>query len=160
YRVPPRGKVDLVADGKAISLGRPRSILMDGLSHVLLFGEAGELLRLKLADRSVTKLGDGLGRGTGLAGDWRGRLYLTTNNGVFVIGRTGDRPEQVAAGFSEAGSPGVTADGRTVYVPDAATGTLTAVAAGVPSAPVNETPLPLETEVAFPNLQWAGWTGE
>jgi glucose/arabinose dehydrogenase len=28
------------------------------------------------------------------------------------------------------------------------------------SAPVDETPLPVATEVAFPNLKWAGWTGE
>ncbi|HEY1379739.1 MAG TPA: PQQ-dependent sugar dehydrogenase [Gemmataceae bacterium] len=160
YRIPPRGKVDLVADGKAVPLGRPRSLLMDGLSHVLLFGEAGELLRLKLADRTVTKVYDGVGGGTGLAWDWRGRLYLTTTNGVFVIARPGDRPEKIASGFTDPGGPSVSADGHTVYVPDTAAGTLTAVALRVPSGPVDETPLPLETEVAFPELQWAGWTGE
>src|SRR5207248_10516353 len=28
---------------------------------------------------------------------------------------------------------------------------------GVPGAPVDETPLPIETAIAFPDLEWAGW---
>ena len=36
-------------------------------------------------------------------------------------------------------------------------GTVVAVAITVPGAEVNEQPLPLQTAVAFPSLQWAGW---
>src|SRR5207244_1313268 len=38
-------------------------------------------------------------------------------------------------------------------------GTLTALPTTVPGAEVDETPLPLESEVAFPKLKWTGWQG-
>ena len=47
-----------------------------------------------------------------------------------------------------------------MLVLDGQAGTLTALPARVPGAEVDETPLPLETAVAFPDLQWAGWKSE
>src|SRR5439155_4198660 len=45
-------------------------------------------------------------------------------------------------------------------VPDMKAGTLTALPAQVPGAEVDETPMPVEVEVAFPNLEWTGWESE
>src|SRR5205085_5768284 len=39
-------------------------------------------------------------------------------------------------------------------------GTLTALPASVPGVEVDETPLPVETAIAFPDLQWSGWKAE
>jgi glucose/arabinose dehydrogenase len=39
-------------------------------------------------------------------------------------------------------------------------GTITAIAAQVPGAEVDDSPLPLEPAVAFPNLEWTGWEKE
>src|SRR5207247_3084578 len=47
--------------------------------------------------------------------------------------------------------------GQDLPVPDTKAGTLTALPTGVPGAPVDETPLPVETAIAFPDLEWAGW---
>src|SRR5207248_4516374 len=45
-------------------------------------------------------------------------------------------------------------------VPDMKAGTLTAVPAQIPGHEVTETPLALDSAVAFPDLQWSGWKGE
>ena len=48
---------------------------------------------------------------------------------------------------------------RHLFVPDSKAGTLTAVPAVIPGWEVDETPLPIKTEVAFPDLKWTGWQG-
>jgi glucose/arabinose dehydrogenase len=50
--------------------------------------------------------------------------------------------------------------GKGILVPDMKAGTLSEVPAVVPGAPVDETPLAVETALAFPDLKWTGWTGE
>jgi len=47
--------------------------------------------------------------------------------------------------------------GKNILVPDTKAGTVTAIPVGVPGAPVDETPLALETDVAFPDLEWTDW---
>ncbi|HWY85291.1 MAG TPA: PQQ-dependent sugar dehydrogenase, partial [Gemmataceae bacterium] len=50
--------------------------------------------------------------------------------------------------------------GKFLLVPDMKAGTVTALTAQVPGQEVDETPLALESAVAFPDLKWTGWTGE
>jgi glucose/arabinose dehydrogenase len=45
-------------------------------------------------------------------------------------------------------------------IPDMGGGTVSAVPTTIPGAEVDERPLALQTEVAFPALKWAGWKGE
>jgi glucose/arabinose dehydrogenase len=164
YRIDSKGKVDLVTDAKrAPALDSPGGLVMDGLSHLLLMNSrSGVLYRLKLADLSTTKLADSFGVGGSLAWDKFGRLYISDQKDgrVFGINRPGDRPVLVASGFRSPGGICVDSSGRSVLVPDANAGTLTAVSAAIPGQEVDETPMPLATAVAFPDLQWTGWKQE
>src|SRR5262249_10860946 len=76
------------------------------------------------------------------------------------IPRPGDQPVQVADGLASAGDIALDPTSKFLLVPDRKAGTVTRLARKVPGAEVDETPLPLETAVAFPNLKWAGWQGE
>ena len=63
-------------------------------------------------------------------------------------------------GFKSAADICLDPTGKFILVPDMKAGTLTAVPAQVPGAEVDETPLPLEDRVAFPDLKWTGWSPE
>src|SRR5262249_43287933 len=52
---------------------------------------------------------------------------------------------------------GLDPTGRFILVPDMKAGTLTAIPAQVPGAEVDDTPLPLETALAFPDMKWTNW---
>jgi glucose/arabinose dehydrogenase len=164
YRVDPRGRVTLVSDSKrAPSLKAPRGVVMDGMSFLLVLDSvSGELLRIKVADGTAEKVADGFGAGAGLAWDRHGRLYLSDSAGgrVFVIPRPGEKPVAAPPGFQSPVGLALDPVGKSILVADAKAGTLTALRAAVPGQQVDETPLPLETALAFPNLKWTGWKGE
>ncbi len=164
FRIDQKGKVTLVVDAKkAPVLNTPNGLVLDGMSNLLLvdFG-SGELHRIKLADGSLTKIADGLGSGDGLTWDHYGRLFITDYKGgkLYVIPRPGDKPILVAEGFQQAADTCLDPTGRFILVPDMKAGTITAIPAQVPGAEVDDTPLALESAVAFPDLQWTGWKGE
>jgi glucose/arabinose dehydrogenase len=161
YRISPKGKVDAVTDAKRWpGLQTPNGLVMDGASHVLLldFG-SGELHRIKLSDATHEKLADGFDGGDGLVWDKFGRLYVSSwkSGKVWVIARPGDRPILMADGFKSAADIGLDPTGRFILVPDMKAGTLTALPAQVPGAEVDDTPMPLETAVAFPDVKWTDW---
>jgi glucose/arabinose dehydrogenase len=161
YRIAPTGVVSLATDvRRAPVLKEPVGLVMDGLSNLLVLdGASGELHRVRLADGTTTKVGDGFGTGGGLAWDKYGRLYLHDCKGgeLFVIPRPGERAVSLGRGFGSAAGISLDPTGKSVLVPDARAGTLTAVSAAVPGAAVDDSPMPLETAVAFPDLRWAGW---
>ena len=164
YRISPRGVVSLVLDKKSFpSLHSPNGLLLDGASHLLLadFG-TGSLYRIKLFDKSVEKLADGLGAADGLAWDQFGRLIVSDWKGgrVFVIARPGDKPVLLAQGLTNAADLSVESATNRLLIPDMGGGKLFAMSITTPGAEINEAPLPLKTAVAFPDLQWAGWKGE
>lgn len=164
YRITPAGEVHLVLNQEHFpGLHTPNGLLLDGASHLLLadFG-TGTLYRIKLADRSVETLAEGLGAADGLAWDQFGRLFVSDWRGgrVFVIARPEAEPVLLAQGLTNAADLTVEPDTRRVLVPDMGGGTVVAVDIVVPGAEVNEEPLPLKTAVAFPDLQWTGWEGE
>lgn len=165
YRIDQRGKVSLVANAERTpGLEAPAGLLADGTSHlfVLNSGRAG-LLHLAVADGKAEKLAEDVGSGGGgLAWDWHGRLYLTRDaeGDVLVIPRPGEKPVLLAEGFQMAVDLCADTPRRRMLVVDRQEGTLTALPANVPGAEVDETPLPIETAVAFPGLKWTGWKEE
>ncbi len=174
YRIPPRGKAELVADNfRYPGLSSPHGIAVAGggefpnSPHVfgylmLLDGTTGRLHGLRLSDGMLTHLADGLGRDGRVTYDYHGRLYVADRPGgrVLVIPRPGEAPVQLAAGFRSPADLCLDPTGKLILVADAEAGTVTALPAQVPGAPVDETPLPLETTVAFPDLKWTGWEPE
>ncbi len=171
FRISQQGKVDVVLSSKTFSkLKSATGVAMDGASHLLIAdGNAGTIYRLKLADGTVETIAEGLGRVKAMTWDQFGRLFFVSRIGdadkdadsVFVIPRPGAKPILLAEGFQHIiGQICVSPDGRTVLVPDSGAGTLSAVEITIPGQEVDTTPMPLQTEVAFPNLQWSGWSSE
>jgi glucose/arabinose dehydrogenase len=164
YRVDLRGRVSLVSDAKrAPGLKAPRAVVMDGKSFLLVLDSAsGELLRVKVADGSAVKVADGFGAGSGLAWDRHGRLYVADAKGgrLWVIPRPDEKPVALPDRFESPVGLALDPTGKSILVADGKAGTLTTVPASVPGQEVDETPLPLETAVAFPNLKWTGWKPE
>ncbi len=164
FRIDVKGKVTLVADKKKASqFNIPNGLLHDSQMHLLVadFG-SGELHRLGIADGKMEKLADGFPGADGLIFDRNGRLYISAykEGKVFVIPRSGDKPILLAEGFKAAADICLSADNKSILVPDMTTGTVTAIPAQVPGAEVDETPLALTPAVAFPNLEWTGWKSE
>ncbi|HBI44048.1 MAG TPA: hypothetical protein DDY78_14530 [Planctomycetales bacterium] len=164
YRVTPLGLVSVLLDATRLpAMQKPTALLLDGASH-LLVGDAssGTLYRIKLADGSTEKLADGLGTVAGLAWDHHGRLFVSDGEGrrLLVLPRLGDKPVVTAKGLRAPAGVCLDPTGKHILVAEREAGSLTAVAAGVPGAEVDDAPMPLETAVAFPDLQWAGWKGE
>jgi glucose/arabinose dehydrogenase len=123
---------------------------------------SGELLQLRLRDGQISKLAGGFGAGVaGITFDYFGRLYVCNHldGKVHVIPRPGEKPVLLASRFSTPGLLSLSRDGKSVLVPDLKTGTLTAVPAVVPGAEIDDRPLPVKIELAFPDLQWTGWEG-
>jgi glucose/arabinose dehydrogenase len=164
YKITPRGEVSTVLDKQRLpALNMPNGVLLDGASHLLLADfNTGILYRIKLADSSVEKVAEGLGAGDGLAWDQFGHLFVTDWRGgrVFGIARPGSKPVLLAQGLKNAADLTVDPATKKLLVPDMGAGTIVTIPAVVLGSEVNEEPLLLETAVAFPDLQWAGWKGE
>ncbi|MFM8274574.1 MAG: PQQ-dependent sugar dehydrogenase, partial [Gemmata sp.] len=163
---PPKGelKIDVLVDAtKLKGLHTPNGLAMDGASHIILadFG-AGNVHRVALADGTSHQIAEGIDGADGLTWDHYGRLFVSSwkTGKVFVIARPGEKPVLVAEGFKSAADTCLSADGASILVPDMKGGTLTAVPAQVPGAPVDFSPLPLKTELAFQELKWTGWSAE
>lgn len=164
YRIDPQGKVSLVADGKSAPiLKAPNGLLMDSHQHLLILDfQTGELNRLNLTDGTTEKYAEGFDGGDGLAWDHFGRLYVSSwkNGDVWVIPRPGEKPVLIEGDFQSAADICLDQTGRQILVPDMKAGTVTALPIGVPGVELDERAMPLATELAFPDLEWAEWTGE
>lgn len=158
------GRVSVVADAKRIpGLSAPNGLALDGASHLLLldFG-TGILHRIKLADSSVQKVAEGFDGGDGLTWDKFGRLYITSwkNGKIWGIPRPGQKPVLLAEGLEQTADLCLDATGRKLLVPGMKAGTLTAYPATIPGWEVDDSPLPIQAELAFPELEWTGWSPE
>ncbi len=157
------GKVTTLVDAKKYpQLKTPNGVHMASEYHVHLvdFG-SGDLYRIRLKDGDMTKIADGFDGGDGVCHDNFGRLYVSSwkLGKVWVRARPDSKPVLLAEGFQSAADICLSADGKSILVPDMKAGTLTAVPAIVPGEPVDESPLPVTTELAFPDLEWTGWSG-
>ncbi len=171
YKLTPKGKgnpsldkvISLVDSSKIKGLN-PTGLAMDGQSFLLVIdASTGTLFRIRLVDGSYEKVADGFGNGAaGVMWDNFGRLYVASGGRtvkVSVINRPGDTPVKFADGLESLLFMGLDATGMNVLIPDAKAGTITALPIGAPNKPIDTTPLPIETEVAFPDLKWADWQG-
>jgi len=156
------GKTALVVDSTSLpELKTPNGLALDGASHLLLadFG-SGALYRVKLADGKATKIGDGFDGGDGLVWDHYGRLFITSwkTGKVMGIARPGQKAVLISDKFEQAADSCLDATGRNLLVPDMKAGTLTALPTKIEGWEVDDSPLGITTEIAFPNLQWTGWS--
>lgn len=162
YRIDVKsGKVTTVVDTKSLpALKTPNGLTLDGASHLLLvdFG-SGVLYRIKLADSSAKQIADGFDGGDGLTWDHYGRLFITSwkSGKVWGIARPGEKPVLLCDKFQQAADSCLAPSGREVLVPDMKGGTLTALPTTIPGWEVDDSPLQLTTEIAFPDLEWTGW---
>jgi len=164
YSITPNGLVKTVVNEKNLpDINIPNGLAMDGASHILLadFG-SGILYRIKLADGTSEKLADGMEGADGVTWDQYGHLFISSwkQGKVWGIPRPGDKPILIAEGFQSAADTCLDPTGRFILVPDMKGGTLTALPAQIPGYEVDFSPLPLKTEIAFPDLKWAGWSPE
>ena len=170
YRIDIRsGKVSKVVDAENLpGLNTPNGLTLDGSSHLLLldFG-SGKLYRIKLADNSSEKIAEGFDGGDALTWDKYGKLFITSwkSGKVWGIPRPGQKPILIhegseKGGFKQAADSCLDATHKNLLIPDMEQGTLTAVPAVIPGWEVDETPLDLKLEPAFPQLEWTGWHPE
>jgi glucose/arabinose dehydrogenase len=164
YSITPNGLVKTIVNEKNLpGLNTPNGLAMDGASHILLadFG-SGILYRIKLADGSSEKLAEGMDGADGVTWDQYGRLYVSSwkTGKLYGIPRPGAKPVLVAEGFKSAADTCLDPTGKFILVPDMKAGTLTAIPAQIPGFEVNDSQFPMKTEIAFPDLKWAGWSGE
>jgi glucose/arabinose dehydrogenase len=158
------GKVGPVLDTKSFpGLSTPMGLVLDGASHLLMvdFG-TGILYRITLANRSVERVADGFEGAYGLTWDLHGQLFVTSwkTGKVFGIPRPGEKAVELDATFAQAADSCLDATGRFLLVPDMKAGTLTALPTKIPGREVDDSPLPIGVEVAFPRVQWTGWSPE
>ncbi|MBI3410774.1 MAG: PQQ-dependent sugar dehydrogenase [Planctomycetes bacterium] len=163
FRVDPKGKVRLVTSSeRAPDLKTPKGVVMDGKSHLLVADIAsGKVLRVKIADGSATTVAAGFGEAWNLAWDRHGRLYVSSGEKgkLFVIPRPGEEPIPVETGPITPADICLDPTGKYLLVLDAKAGALMALRAAVPGQEVDDSPMPLATAVAFPDLKWTGWQG-
>lgn len=130
------GTVSLVVDSKSLpGLHTPNGLASDGKTHLMLvdFG-SGTLYRIKLDDKSFTKVGEGFDGGDGLTWDKQGHLWVTSwkTGKVFVIPKLGEKTILVTDKFEQAADTCLDGSGKNLLVPDMKAGTLTALPAMLP----------------------------
>jgi predicted dienelactone hydrolase/glucose/arabinose dehydrogenase/sugar lactone lactonase YvrE len=165
FRIDQKGKVTTVTDGKKNrQIKSPTGLVMDGKNHLLTLDSAsGQLLRINVNNAQTTTIAYGLRDGRSLVWDHFGRLFISTHtkkaSSVYAIPRPGQQPIRIASGAY--GPTGLCLDptGRFLLISNSMAGTLTKIPTTIPGWEVDESPLPLKTEVAFPDLKWTGWQG-
>lgn len=163
YRIDLRdNKVDVVADTKTIpDLKVTNGVAFDGETFFIVSDMAdGTLYRVNLADKKATKIAEGMPGADGLIWDKFGRFFVTswTTGKVYAIPRPGKAPIQIVENGIKAAADGcVAADGKSVLIPDMKAGTLVSIPCSIPGWEVDDSPLDIGFEVAFPDLKWTGW---
>ena len=165
YRISPRGSVSVVREQLPLPKGPnldsfSHCLVLDGASHLLLANnETNTVHRIKIADGGSEVIADRI-RPRAIAWDMFGRLFLASATEIQVIPQPGQKPVPLISGFQKISGICLDQNGNNLLVVDVEAGTLTAVPIRIPGWEVDDSPLPLETEVAFPDLQWTGWKNE
>jgi glucose/arabinose dehydrogenase len=168
FRITPTGQAVLAADSvrkfplMTVSITQPGGIKLDSENFAYVQDRGtGDLYLVRFADGLPTLVASGVAAGRGLTVDRNGRLYLADakKGTVQVIGRPGQAPVTVAGGFGDLADLCLSGEGKAVLAVDRKAGTVTALPVGVPGEPVDESALPIEVKLAFPDLEWTGWSG-
>jgi glucose/arabinose dehydrogenase len=164
FRITPNRKVSLVTNSKTTpELILPYGLTMDGQSN-LLVSEArwGNLYRLRLSDKKIEKLAEGLGLCYCVTKDHHGRVFVSTaiDRKLYVIPRPGEKPVVLAEGADSVYGICLDQTGKQLLVADAEGRKLITIPIRIPGYEVDETPFPFDNVIAFPNLQWSGWKAE
>ena len=147
--------------------GSDSALTSDGMNHVLALAGSGEFNRVNVTDGKAEPMGTPFPNGREVAFDQHGRLFVLTNDALYGIPRPSEKAVKVAGGLTGASglafhpvtrqmlfiggkaiSPKGEFDGN---------GGLLAVPAQIPGWEVDESPLAVETEVAFGDVTWTGW---
>ena len=159
YRILPDRSVSVVADHEHMpAIKVPNGLLLDGDKHLLVVDFlSGELLRVALAGGAVDKIAEGFESGDGLVRDLDGNLYVTqwSKGRVSVLAPGSSQPQLVSDKFES--SADLTLDWQQghLLVPDMKAGTLVPLAVrDQRPADVDQTPLAVQIEPAFPQLEF------
>jgi sugar lactone lactonase YvrE len=129
YRINPIKQVELILDceNSMPPINAPNGLLSDDADHLFVadFG-LGDLYRLDLNTKAPERVGGGFGGADGLARDDRGRLFITDwkNGRVFVMDSILQPARLVTDKFRAAADLTISADGKTLLIPDMTAGTL------------------------------------
>lgn len=155
-----RGEIKKVFDAAAAKdVGFFKGLQSDGLNHVLVSGQSGQLVRVNVADGKAEPIHTfATGHGDGLCFDHHGRLFALLWDGVWAFPRPGEKPVKLFS-VKDATYTDVAFDPvrRRLLVTHGQAGTLLSVPAVIPGWEVDESPLPIETELAFADVKWTGW---
>lgn len=126
YKITATGKIsEVITSDSAIK--RPNGLLMDGVDTLLVadFG-TGDLYRTHLPSGKTEHLNQGFGGADGLVRDTRGFLYVSDwNNGkVWQLSTPEATPQLIADDLKAAADIALSADGKTIMVPDMKAGEL------------------------------------
>ncbi len=130
------GKTGVVLDSTTLSdLKTPNGLELDGTSHLLMVDFAsGVLYRIKLADQSVEKVGEGFDGGDGITWGKDGKLFISSwkTGNVYGIAKLGKKATLLTEEFESAADTCLDSTGKFLLVPDMKAGTLTAFPAVIP----------------------------
>ena len=161
YRLLPRGGSELIADATTIpGLQSPSGAVFDGHSFVIVADRVtGDVHRIRLADRSSRRIASGIAGAGGVVWDHHGRLFVisTSTGEVFAIPRPADRPVPLAGRLQAAADGCLHPDGHGLLLADTSAGMIVRLPTKIPGREVDERPLEVVLEPAFPNLTWTGW---
>jgi glucose/arabinose dehydrogenase len=161
YRVPLKGGIETIADATTIpGLRQPAGLAFDGHACVLVADRGtGDIHRVKLADRSSRRIAAGLDGVHSLVWDHHGRLFVTsaTTGEVFGIPQPAARAVPLAVRLQAAGDGCLRRDAAALLVPRTAAGMVVSLPAVIPGREVDERPLDVQLQPAFPKLTWTGW---
>lgn len=157
-------KVETVADTSWIpALNIPNGVAFDGEQHFLIADWAsGNVHRVKRAgkeDRWTKTIATGLDGADGLVWDHYGRLFITSwkTGKIFAIPRPGEKPILIGEGLQSAADACLSADGKSLLIPDMKAGTLSTLSTKIPGWEVDDSPAPVRFEPAFQKLKWKGY---
>jgi glucose/arabinose dehydrogenase len=165
FRIDLKKKVIVIADDKrSPGVTLAHGVVMDGQAHLLTSHPfANELRRFKIADGTSTIVAAGIPKASELAWDRFGRLFVSTQDleagKIYGVARPDCKPVLLASGFENPGL-GVDPTGKNLLITQPGKGTLTILPATIAGHEVDDSPLPVETAVAFPDVKWAGWDPE
>ncbi|HUY33356.1 MAG TPA: PQQ-dependent sugar dehydrogenase [Pirellulales bacterium] len=161
FRIDGEGAVTLITDSQiAPALQGPNGLVLEDSEHLLLLDFiSGAIQRVDVSDGTLTRFATEYKGGDGLALDANGKLYVSewTTGRVFVLGKESRAPTLLSGegDFQSAADICLDAANQRLLVPDMAGGTLSAIQLDAfPAVRLDETPLPVHAERAFPQLEF------